>query len=1032
MKKRICFMILLALCVGVFGGFSQEAKPDRYYNVLFKHAKEVEARTENAVALVQNIPVAKVMGSRVEIDRDLSVVPTVQDGQAYLPLRFVCEAYGAKVEAKERVEITYRDKTYTLTEEGLTSGVETIPAQTKEVAGRLLISAGALAELLEKQLFLWAKRGVIVLSDTENLFTQEEETLLYELECQICYDRVLGERFISDLKANNPDLQHPRLLGRSERFEELRGQIETDQRLKQWVDSVVLQAEEVLKKKLSASPASTDWDGGRNTTNDMLTVGMAYQLTREDKYADYMKALLFWACGAGSWNPSHFLDVSEMAVGVALGYDWLYDRLSDVERKQVRDAIIKNAFTPAKEVYLADAEGAWPTRTTNWNMVTNGGLMVAAMAIGDEEPEVSGEIFEYAMRGLEFMLKKFYPDGGWHESATYWGYTDEFLTYAFAAMMTAMGTEYGYYYNTQDLKKTSYYPYYMTGYTAIFNFHDAAEGYMTNTRTFWHAAMTGDNLLVKLRMNEMEIRNLQAQAKDVLWYDAQRIAESEKLDFPPLDRYFDNSQTGSMRSSWTKQDGVYAAFHGGYNRAEHGQLDAGTFVLDAMGDRFISDMGGEDYNLPSFWSDGETGTRWDYYYNRAEGNNTIVVNPTAGADQRVIATATLDRKDFSETGGYVIYDMNEVHAPNTTSAKRGFMMFGNRDKLLVQDELTAKSGVDVWWYAHTLADITLSEDRKQAVLEIEGNKVIVTIQNGAPEQAVFRIMDAVPLGISPNPEGQKGPRGYRKLTIYLKDQKDLTLPVSFEAVREGEAVPRTRLQKTPLSEWKAPAGELVEIEYPSLAGISVDGNPISGFMPGVMKYKIDLPGHEGAEQVQVDNPKGYTVTTEIDKPSFGNIKVTVADKKGRKTIYKITYSVQPLIGPPENGNRLPVRSIKVSSEPQKENPAVAAIDGDMGTRWSSEGKEEWLQLTLDGVREVSAVTIGLMKGNERKQYFDLLLSEDGKKWTTVFSGNSSGKTLDMERFEFAPAKAKYVKMVCKGTSSSNWNSIQEINVYGTD
>ena len=111
--------------------------------------------------------------------------------------------------------------------------------------------------------------------------------------------------------------------------------------------------------------------------------------------------------------------------------------------------------------------------------------------------------------------------------------------------------------------------------------------------------------------------------------------------------------------------------------------------------------------------------------------------------QRVIATATLDRKDFSETGGYVIYDMNEVHAPNTTSAKRGFMIFGNRDKLLVQDELTAKSGVDVWWYAHTLADITLSEDRKQAILEIEGNKVIVTIQNGAPEQAVFRIMDAV-------------------------------------------------------------------------------------------------------------------------------------------------------------------------------------------------------------------------------------------------------------------------------------------------
>lgn len=47
--------------------------------------------------------------------------------------------------------------------------------------------------------------------------------------------------------------------------------------------------------------------------------------------------------------------------------------------------------------------------------------------------------------------------------------------------------------------------------------------------------------------------------------------------------------------------------------AAHGNIDAGTFVLD-LGKRWFHDLGGDDYALPGYFNDTpSTGTdRWDY------------------------------------------------------------------------------------------------------------------------------------------------------------------------------------------------------------------------------------------------------------------------------------------------------------------------------------------------------------------------------------------------------------------------------------
>ena len=112
------------------------------------------------------------------------------------------------------------------------------------------------------------------------------------------------------------------------------------------------------------------------------------------------------------------------------------------------------------------------------------------------------------------------------------------------------------------------------------------------------------------------------------------------------------------------------------------------------------------------------------------------------------------------------------------------------------------------------------------------------------------------------------------------------------------------------------------------------------------------------------------------------------------------------------------------------NVETNVIDGDGDTRWSYEANENaWLMLELDGVHEIGYIGIALVAGDERITGFDLMLSEDGENWTTVFSGESSGTTSAMVAYDCGGVKAKYVKFVGRGNNKNGWNSISEMKAF---
>ena len=70
----------------------------------------------------------------------------------------------------------------------------------------------------------------------------------------------------------------------------------------------------------------------------------------------------------------------------------------------------------------------WTNCTFNWGIVTNGGLMVGALAFLDEPAAATNvsAVMTRAAVGVRCPFGSFAPHGGWHEGPMYWQYVAEY------------------------------------------------------------------------------------------------------------------------------------------------------------------------------------------------------------------------------------------------------------------------------------------------------------------------------------------------------------------------------------------------------------------------------------------------------------------------------------------------------------------------------------------------------------------------------------------------------------------------------
>ncbi|WP_152362520.1 DUF4962 domain-containing protein [Microlunatus speluncae] len=537
----------------------------------------------------------------------------------------------------------------------------------------------------------------------------------------------------------------------------------------------------------------------REVQRRSVFLSLTYRLTGDERYAARAYQELEAVAQFPDWNPESWLSVAELLYAYAVGYDWLYDFLSDDQRAVLRNAMIEFGLNEAKIAY--DTSNSWTRSTTNWNIVCNGGVIMAALAIGDEVPELANELLHRAYDSLPVALAEYGPDGGYPEGTTYWGYATRFLVSALSSLETAIGDDYGIS-DVPGLDVTVDFSLQLTGSSGqLFNYADSLTQVRTrggSAATYWLAhrynqpgyAWWADEGASRVLATALPPLHL-------MWL-GMIDPEDPGASGLPLDKVFERAHVQTMRSSWDP-NATFVGFRSGDNAANHGDLDMGTFVLDALGVRWAMETGRDDYGLPGYFDTGPDGLRWTYYRKRAEGQNTLVLNPGTGPDQDLGATGTIDRTDGNAGTAFSVADLSEANADRGVIRwKRGIAMINDRSRVVVQDEVAGRTPITAHWFMHTNAAITLAADGRTAKLTLNGRQLQARLLDG-PAGAKFSIMDAKPLPTSPNPSGQNPNAGIRKLVVTGDPARHFRLSVLLEPLPTGQ--PADPPKVTPLAGW---------------------------------------------------------------------------------------------------------------------------------------------------------------------------------------------------------------------------------------
>ncbi|MBP3361248.1 MAG: heparinase II/III family protein [Clostridia bacterium] len=645
---------------------------------------------------------------------------------------------------------------------------------------------------------------------------------------------------------NCPDGKHPRIMMEDKRLSAIKSNINSDERVRAWYENVKAQANTALGKPVSKYKLEYGdrlLFVSRNVFSNAVYPAFVYIIEGEEKYKDRVWKELEAVSEFVDWHPSHFLDTAEMMFAFAICYDWLYDDWTEDQRNTIKNAIVNLGLNPASEAYNGTATydksvyGAyhnrigWKSDLSNWGLVCNGGVAAGALAVMDSESiDFCADILYNAIQGLSKPMTLYSDDGAWIEGLGYWQYATNYFCYMMSSLRSTLGTTYGFL-NTDGLRNTTKYLMGHTGTNASFNYGDCDEGVVSSAALFYLADALKQPEINAYRLSIMDRFGKGGDIFDIIFYNPAAGAGQSVID---NNLRFDSVGVVSSVSSHKNKMANYIAVKGGRIGVSHGDLDAGSFVIDALGERWANDYGGDLYTLDGYF---DWAKRINYYRKRAEGHSAIVINPDGGADQKLNSEAKITDFISGLNGMAAVMDLSDVYSNNVQSAKRAVIAADDYSKFIVQDEIAANGPSDIYWFMQTGKKASVSEDGKTMVLSGDnGKRMLMALQSDC-DTARFEVTDAVPLPVSLSPAGQDPNKGYKRICIKSADVESLLLRVTFIPYYEGFEPDTDSLSPlTDISGLIAASGDFNTSAVAHADGITLDGESISGFEKNIYYY----------------------------------------------------------------------------------------------------------------------------------------------------------------------------------------------------
>jgi oligo-alginate lyase len=454
----------------------------------------------------------------------------------------------------------------------------------------------------------------------------------------------------------------------------------------------------------------------RNLIRRTLTWGFAWRTTGELAFLERARRDMLAVAEFADWNPSHYLDVAEMTAGMAIGYDWLFDGLSAADRAAIRTAIVAKG--------IGQARGGHRTfrARNNWSQVCIGGMVLGALAVRAEEPDLARDLLAAARRDVFSGLEAYAPDGVYPEGPSYWSYGTTYSILLVAALRKAGLDDWGILAAPGFARSAEFYAHATGPSGKQFNFADGGEGQELPAAIVHFARETGQQAFLAAK-REM-IRKGQGigdrfAALSVLWWPA------DGAGAPPLPAFAGQGPqpVAIWRGSWTDPNTLWFAIKGGGAAHNHAHMDAGGFVLDMDGVRWAKDLGLQDYNgLESrgidLWNMRQNSSRWRVFRMGSDAHNTLTI---AGRPHSATAMAGLRMANANEAS----IDLASVLG--VPKATRRVRFLG--DAVELDDRIEgAAQGDEIRWAMCTEAQIRIDGDT--AILALGGKTLHVRFSGG--------------------------------------------------------------------------------------------------------------------------------------------------------------------------------------------------------------------------------------------------------------------------------------------------------------
>ncbi|MDO6439007.1 heparinase II/III family protein [Cyclobacterium sp. 1_MG-2023] len=548
--------------------------------------------------------------------------------------------------------------------------------------------------------------------------SENQDSQLYQLDNPIS---------VQYLKRNLRKSQ-PRLVLNQDIEKRLREKLQTDpfiqhifQAIKHNTESVL--AMDLITVEVPDNPRSQKNQLGisRNFLYRVNMLGMVYFVEKDPEILQRINDEVVAACNFPTWNPKHFLDVGEMSLAIALVLDWTAGKLPTSTISLAKKSLIEKGIMPS---WPKNGETPrWVNGTNNWNQVCNAGMIAASIAIAEENPALAAKTMKRSIEGMNHALAEYAPDGAYPEGATYWGYGTMFSVVTAAMLESAFGTDFGIGEYPGFKESANFAVLTLAPSKLLYNYADSPdipELYIDFTLS-WFAAKTGDkNYLNHERFMQTpeEIGKLSRLAGAGLVWTAQ----------------FEEKGSGFIPNAWKgeganplviftgqgeNKEGYYFGGKGGRGSISHGNMDAGSFIFELNGVRWVIDPGNQSYGLLSragfdLWSRCQECDRWKLLTKNNFGHSTISVDNKRHVVDGLATIVYFKGGEKPEA----TFDLTPTFEGQLKSARRKFTKDSQRS-IIIEDQIETNDATKlITWQLMTQANIKLVDGG--AVLTQEG------------------------------------------------------------------------------------------------------------------------------------------------------------------------------------------------------------------------------------------------------------------------------------------------------------------------